>query len=68
MWRIVSDLRGPAELHKPTHYTDRETEAQRGPVAKGPEKQVDFPWTPIKSKACRDSSMMTHAVLAAKKG
>ena len=53
---------------KLTHYTDAETEAWSGPVAKGPEKQVDFPWTPIKSKACQNSSAMPYTVPATKMG
>ena len=51
--------RGPAELQNLPIIQMRK-------LRPGPEKQVDFPWTPSKSKACQDSSAMPYTVLAAK--
>lgn len=55
---VMAEPRWPAESHKPTHYTDRGTEACRGALAHGTGKQVDLPLTPLKSKVCQGSSAM----------
>lgn len=65
---VMAELKGPVEIHKPTHFTARETEAWRRALAQGPKKQVDFPFIPLKPTVCQDSSVMSHAMPAPRWG
>lgn len=60
---------GRAETaNRPTHHTDGATEARRGALAQGLEKQADFPLTPLKPTVCRDGSVMPQATPAPRWG